>query len=56
MTSFFWLVLAATIIILLYPIGFLVGYARGRKTKVLTVINAMLRGEPEDASGDPKAH
>lgn len=52
MTPFFLTVVISTIIILLYPAGFLAGYARGRNTKVLTVVAAYLRGEDNDAPGD----
>lgn len=55
MTPLFWTVLAATIIMLLYPAGFLAGYARGRKTKVLTIISDFMRDEDNDAPGSPKA-
>jgi len=52
MTPIFWTVLAATIIILLYPAGFLAGYAKGRNTKVLTVLSNYLNREDGDAAGD----
>lgn len=55
MTPLFWTVLAATIIILLYPAGFLAGFARGRNVKVLTMINEFLRGEEDGSPGSPKA-
>lgn len=55
MTPMFWLALIGTVIILLYPAGFLAGYARGRNTKVLTIVAAYLRGEDNDAPGDPEA-
>ena len=55
MTPLCWTTLLPLIIILLYPAGFLAGYARGRKTKVLTVISDYLKGkEGADAPGDTK--
>jgi hypothetical protein len=55
MTPLFWTVLAATIIILLYPAGFLAGFAKGRNTKVLTIVSDYLKGkEGADAPGDPE--
>lgn len=53
MTPLFLTVVISTIIILLYPAGFLAGYARGRKTKVLTIISDYLKDkEGADAPGD----
>lgn len=45
-------VIILTIIVLLYPIGFLAGYARGRRVKVLTAISQYVRGEGDDGPGD----
>lgn len=42
-------VIVLTIIILLYPVGFLCGFARGRRVKVLTAISDLLGGN----DGDP---
>jgi hypothetical protein len=42
-------VIVLTVIILLYPLGFLSGYARGRRVKVLTAISDLLGGN----DGDP---
>lgn len=43
-----WSALAILIILLLYPIGYLMGYARGRRAKVLTAIREILRGVEDD--------
>lgn len=36
-------IITLTVIILLYPLGFLAGFARGRRVKVLDAIGEMLR-------------
>lgn len=51
MLEFAWLVLCALVIILLYPVGYLCGYARGRRAKVLTAIRELLRGEDDGRGG-----
>ena len=49
-----WTVLGILIILLLYPVGYLMGYARGRRAKVLTAIREILYGEEADGGdGDP---
>ena len=41
-------VIVLTVIILLYPLGFLSGYARGRRVKALTAISDLLGGNDGD--------
>lgn len=41
-------IVVLTVIILLYPLGFLAGYARGRRVKILTAISDLLGGHDGD--------
>lgn len=51
MIPFAWLVLVTLAVLLLFPLGYLAGYARGRNAKVLTAVRELLRGE-DDGRGD----
>lgn len=51
MTDLAWMVLVLLAVLLLFPLGFLAGYARGRHAKLLTALHELLGGE-DDRPGD----